>query len=81
MQVWDASSGTTLLTYTANIDIVTSVAWSPDGKRLASGSGAGDETVQVWDAAVAPPCSPILAILISVERSLVARWQASSLGQ
>jgi len=28
---------------------VFAVAWSPDGKRIASGSGDG--TVQVWDAA------------------------------
>jgi len=32
------------------------VAWSPDGKRIVSGggnidNGAGDTTVQVWDAA------------------------------
>ncbi len=40
--------GTTLFTYHGHTDWVWSVAWSPDGKRIASGSG--DETAQVWDA-------------------------------
>jgi len=40
--------GTTLYTYRGHSDWVWSVAWSPDGKRIASASG--DETAQVWDA-------------------------------
>ncbi len=37
-----------LFTYTGHAKEVTSVAWSPDGKRVASGSS--DTTVQVWNA-------------------------------
>ena len=40
--------GTTLLTYSGHTTQVNAVAWSPDGKRIASGSL--DSTVQVWDA-------------------------------
>jgi WD40 repeat protein len=40
--------GTTLLTYTGHLYYIWSVAWSPDGTHIASGSV--DQTVQVWDA-------------------------------
>jgi eukaryotic-like serine/threonine-protein kinase len=35
--------------YSGHSDYVSAVAWSPDGKRIASASG--DHSVQVWDAA------------------------------
>lgn len=43
-----AKAGTTLLTYRGHTDWVTALAWSPDGKEIASGSN--DATVQIWDA-------------------------------
>ena len=44
--------GTVIVTYRGHHDFLNTVAWSPDGKRIASGSGNnnGDYTVQVWDA-------------------------------
>src|SRR6266516_905442 len=43
-----------LFTYKGHSDRVEAVAWSPDGRRIASGSGdldfTGDNTVQVWNA-------------------------------
>ncbi len=42
------SVGTTLYTYRGHSAGVNAVVWSPDGKRIASGSQ--DQTVQVWDA-------------------------------
>jgi WD40 repeat protein len=50
----EAASGTSdassiLSTYEGHTGTITSLAWAPDGKRLASASG--DRTVRVWDAA------------------------------
>jgi hypothetical protein len=46
--VWDAQSGQDLLTLKGHTGWVISVSYSPDGKRIVSGSG--DKTVKVWDA-------------------------------
>src|SRR5260221_357249 len=44
-----SSHSKALYTYQGHSASVNAVAWSPDGKRIASGSN--DHTVQVWDAA------------------------------
>jgi WD40 repeat protein len=47
--VWDAAGGRVLLTLKGHSNSVTSVSWSADGARLATGSLDG--TAKVWDAA------------------------------
>ena len=51
--MWDAQTGQEVLTLKGHTGDVNSVAFSPDGKRIAS-AAAGDGTVKVWDAADGP---------------------------
>jgi WD40 repeat protein len=48
VQVWNASDGSNVFVYKGHSNVVTSVAWSPDGQWIASGSY--DKTVQAWNA-------------------------------
>jgi WD40 repeat protein len=47
VKVWDSRSGELVRTLHGHTGIVSSLAFSPDGKRLYSGSR--DQTVKVWD--------------------------------
>jgi WD40 repeat protein len=54
LKVWDAQTGREVVTYKGNVGRITSVAFSPDGKRLASAAGkfggAESSEITVWDA-------------------------------
>ncbi|WP_207229282.1 hypothetical protein [Ktedonosporobacter rubrisoli] len=44
--MWNAKDGSQSFTYRGHRKRVTTVAWSPDGKWIASGSY--DKTAQIW---------------------------------
>jgi WD40 repeat protein len=48
LYVVDANSGEELLNITGHTSMIMGVSWSPDGKRIASGST--DDTTRIWDA-------------------------------
>jgi len=48
-KVWDVRSGTSRL-LVGNKDYVVSASWSADSKRIVTGGGGHDKSVNVWDA-------------------------------
>jgi WD40 repeat protein len=46
--VWNTTTGKTLLTYRGHSDYITALAWSPNGKYIASCDASG--TTQIWSA-------------------------------
>ena len=49
-KVWDASSGEELLVLAGHTDRIHSIAYSPDGRYIATSSGNVGASIKVWDA-------------------------------
>src|SRR5262245_59807294 len=56
-EVWNAGSGKVVFTHRQQPNYLLAAQWSPDGTRIATACGDGDNkgvhTVQVWDAKTA----------------------------
>ncbi len=76
-RVWDASSGAVQHTLQGHSGWVTSVAFSPDGKRIVSGSY--DNTVRVSDAHTGVP-RPVMLAYPGVQPSHAALSLLAGLG-
>lgn len=50
VRIWDPDTGKDILTFANQVGIVLSLAYSPDGKRIASSSINDDNSFVVWDA-------------------------------
>ena len=48
----------------AHSSIITSVAYSPDGTKVVSGSG--DKTIKVWDAGASFQLLPLFPLLVPI---------------
>ncbi len=70
-------AGTVLSTLAGHTDEVRSVAWSPDGRRLASASVDG--TVRLWDATNGKRLATLKDHTSCVVGGLVARWPPAGL--
>jgi WD40 repeat protein len=49
-KVWDAATGDELLVLAGHTDGLTNIAYSPDGRLIATSSDLEDQSVKVWDA-------------------------------
>ena len=79
MKLWDVRSGELVRTLSGHTDSVFSVAFSPDGTRLASGSE--DQTVKLWDVRSGELVRTLSGHTSWSLGGLQPGWHAAGLGQ
>ena len=71
--MWNAGNGRTVSTYRGHKGYISSLQWSPDGKRIAS--GGRDATLQVWDAVTGHTISTYQVVSVDAEdHSVNVAW-------
>jgi serine/threonine protein kinase len=91
VQIWDATSGQRFLTHQAPPEnLARSLAWSPDGTRIASSYLDPDNAVDIWDATtghvfltyqervVSLAWSPDGRRIVSTDRKTIRIWDVTS---
>ena len=79
VKLWEAATGKLLTSLQGHTDSVWSVAWSPDGKTLASGSR--DQTVKLWEAATGKLLTTLQGHTgAGLQRGLESGWKDPGLG-
>jgi hypothetical protein len=71
VKLWDAASGTEIISFDTHPNQVIAVAWSPDGMQLATASF--DRTLHVLDAAPASEAHGVAGFLDALDRRLVSQ--------
>ena len=54
IKLWNAATGSLLNTITGHTGRIESLAFSPDGKTLATGGGGGDTSIRLWNVGALP---------------------------
>jgi len=91
IKTWDASTGESLLAFSAHTGAISDLAFSPDGERILS--GGLDGTIKLWEVAsgkqllyIASPKGPVYSVAYSSDGSrlttgmlnLIVNWNAST---
>jgi len=75
VQVWNATTGSDILTYHSSSETIYDLSWSPDGKHIVSTGNDKDRAIQVWDVMTR---ESILAYSVPFDSAVRVAWSPDS---